>query len=299
MDLQPLKVPIFPNVNNIPQPPTALQAGNGSDLIARYNNLIDVLSVPAGIHTDEEIYVSAINGNDANNGKTYETAYKTIKAAVAWVSTKKINRYFRIWLEGTFNEPIDLSAITGVSLAGDPSFLEIDNFDQGSLTLGGQDAIVPPKSPSVKVEIDIPQWIVTSSIEVFETKRLLTIKGDFVLSNAFNDSSIFSLWRSDIAFQAIFDSIGRTTSFFEATDSKITLYGGTFSGFTQRYMGLCKSCLVYLTNSPQGTGNAFSLSLTEGTILATNNHTFVSGNYFKDPSSYITNGSVAVLPPPA
>ncbi|MBW4619324.1 MAG: hypothetical protein KME17_08190 [Cyanosarcina radialis HA8281-LM2] len=43
MDLQPFKVPVFPNINNAAQPPTAQQAGNGSDLIARFNGLIDAL----------------------------------------------------------------------------------------------------------------------------------------------------------------------------------------------------------------------------------------------------------------
>lgn len=42
-DLNNYKTPIFPGVNDTPIAPTATKAGNGSDLIARINGLIDEL----------------------------------------------------------------------------------------------------------------------------------------------------------------------------------------------------------------------------------------------------------------
>lgn len=44
-DFANYKVPIFPNINDLPREPTAERAGNISDLINRFNNLIDELSV--------------------------------------------------------------------------------------------------------------------------------------------------------------------------------------------------------------------------------------------------------------
>lgn len=42
-DFSSYKVPVFPNINDAPSEPTATKAGNGSDLINRFNGLIDEL----------------------------------------------------------------------------------------------------------------------------------------------------------------------------------------------------------------------------------------------------------------
>lgn len=44
-DYQTLKVPIFPNVNNLPTAPTANAPGNGSHLIAKHNELVDAIAI--------------------------------------------------------------------------------------------------------------------------------------------------------------------------------------------------------------------------------------------------------------
>lgn len=43
MDLQSLKVPVFPDINDTPTPPTSTSAGNGSHLIFQYNSLVSSL----------------------------------------------------------------------------------------------------------------------------------------------------------------------------------------------------------------------------------------------------------------
>lgn len=43
-DYQTLKIPIFPNINNLPTAPTANAPGNGSHLIAKHNELVDAIS---------------------------------------------------------------------------------------------------------------------------------------------------------------------------------------------------------------------------------------------------------------
>ena len=44
IDLSGHKVPVFPNINDAPIAPIATKAGNGADLIARLNGLIDALA---------------------------------------------------------------------------------------------------------------------------------------------------------------------------------------------------------------------------------------------------------------
>ncbi len=44
VDLSEYKVPVFPNINDAPVAPIASKAGNGADLIARLNGLIDTLA---------------------------------------------------------------------------------------------------------------------------------------------------------------------------------------------------------------------------------------------------------------
>lgn len=41
MNLLDYKVPVFPGINDVPRVPTAQQAGNGSDLVARFNSILE------------------------------------------------------------------------------------------------------------------------------------------------------------------------------------------------------------------------------------------------------------------
>lgn len=43
-DYQQFKIPVFPNINDRPTVPTAQTPGNGSDLIARHNALVNALN---------------------------------------------------------------------------------------------------------------------------------------------------------------------------------------------------------------------------------------------------------------
>lgn len=55
------KVPIFPNINDKPDPPTTLKAGNGSHLISLYNKLIDNLTDALGsLETNNEDSISSL-----------------------------------------------------------------------------------------------------------------------------------------------------------------------------------------------------------------------------------------------
>ncbi len=79
------KIPVFPNINDVSRVSTSEKAGNGSDIIARFNGLIDDLNSTsfgglAPILTqDITWYVDAVNKIDTNNNLTKETAFKTLK----------------------------------------------------------------------------------------------------------------------------------------------------------------------------------------------------------------------------
>ena len=150
MSLQDLKVEIFTNINDAPVAATAQQAGNGADLIDRFNNLIDetltiqsrgntnlnqinVIATKANENEDKlqaiensgvvnlnkpttlwgyygELYIDSVNGDDNDDGSE-ENPLKTIKAATDIVKTKIVDQGFDLYLSGTFNEPIDLSEV--------------------------------------------------------------------------------------------------------------------------------------------------------------------------------------------
>lgn len=90
------KVPIFSGINDIPRNPTAELAGNGSDVIARYNSLIDRLVQLEGDYGrrfnfltnklktllyDTIWYVDSVNGNDSNDGLDLSRPVQTLKRA--------------------------------------------------------------------------------------------------------------------------------------------------------------------------------------------------------------------------
>lgn len=123
------KVPIFPNINDAPRMPTANLAGNGSDIIQRFNGLIDGLNanIPAsslntdGFEFDLVLWVNRNTGNDNQNEAAFPFGtFKTLdKALAVAVSVKNSGRVLR---------KILLSP--GIySLNSLPGFLPLNNSD--------------------------------------------------------------------------------------------------------------------------------------------------------------------------
>lgn len=93
------KVPIFPGINDSPIAPTPQSAGNGADLIAKHNLLVDILNFTLNAQPElisyqtlNQIltltqattwYVDPVNGRDDNDGLSRETAFLTLSRASA------------------------------------------------------------------------------------------------------------------------------------------------------------------------------------------------------------------------
>jgi len=72
MSLEDLKVEIFPDINDQPRTATANQAGNGADLINRFNALVDQLS-PRALKDfdkwgDADIYLDLSSPSTSGSG---------------------------------------------------------------------------------------------------------------------------------------------------------------------------------------------------------------------------------------
>lgn len=143
------KIPVFPNINDNPRIPTADKAGNGSDVVARFNGLIEDLNstsfggeVPV-LTQDTTWYVDAVNGIDTNNGLTKETAFKTIKkaseVASAYQNPNLKKRIINL-LPGT-HEGAKLAPFT--SRNNDNDYIEIrsDAATKGDVIIGDQEGI--------------------------------------------------------------------------------------------------------------------------------------------------------------
>ena len=83
------KIPVFSGINDAPREPTASLAGNGSNIIHQFNNLIDELNteVPnrildtVGYESDIAWYVNSVTGDDNGNG--FDQPFKTLDKALA------------------------------------------------------------------------------------------------------------------------------------------------------------------------------------------------------------------------
>lgn len=74
VDLNNYKIPIFPNINDIPVQPTANKAGNGADLIARVNGLIEELSTLLNSGNDNSINWT-LKASDKTNYSSFDIHY--------------------------------------------------------------------------------------------------------------------------------------------------------------------------------------------------------------------------------
>lgn len=111
IDLNPRKVPVFANINDVPSEPTATQAGNGSDLIFRYNSLIDDIAGALGgssiyqiLESNMEWFVSPDGDDNATGGvqAPFATLQKATEVAASYINRGSYTRSIFL-LPGIYN----------------------------------------------------------------------------------------------------------------------------------------------------------------------------------------------------
>lgn len=152
-DFSSRKVPVFPGINDIPVQPTAELAGNGSDLINRYNNLVQDLesefnqlaqaSSKTLLPLDQNFYVNSASGNDDTGDGSQATPYASFNKLSKVLKQSIIANSVIIFVSGQFDEVIDLSGLTGqisdvVSAANKVTVeLRITGNGSGTIKLSG------------------------------------------------------------------------------------------------------------------------------------------------------------------
>lgn len=136
LDISSLKVPIFAGKNDVPKAPTAEDAGNGPDLIARFNSLIDSLAGNSNssgqlvLEQNTQWFVDSSNGSDENDGLTEQEPFGSLqKASSVAASYFNPSSYLRqIYLmAGSHNGAL----LKGFISQGENDYIEITGLATG------------------------------------------------------------------------------------------------------------------------------------------------------------------------
>ena len=243
MTLNDLKVEIFPDINDAPVAATAQQAGNGADLIDRFNSLndqtifiqnrgntnlnqINIIATKANENEDkleaiensgiinlnkpdtlwgdyQELYVDADNGDDNNDGSE-DFPLKTIKAATDILKTKIVDQNFALYLMGTFNEPIDLSEIYGLT-SGEAyhqgQYIEFYGDGGNPVTINvDEEFILFNPDPKQRLNIYISEVSFNSSTNSLKIKNqsgLLNLENCSFNKTTTNESYVLEVYHAD------------------------------------------------------------------------------------------------------
>lgn len=142
------KIPIYPNINDIPSTEGGANHPNGSYVTSKYNALIDELDMvittiqqtgggasEVGLKTgvlenNIEIYLDTTTGNDNNNG-SYESPVLTLGKAIE-IANQSNSRQYSIWCSG--NTALDLSRIEAAHLTASVPYTLIIHGAQATLS---------------------------------------------------------------------------------------------------------------------------------------------------------------------
>lgn len=93
---------------------TGIDMRNDTSIAQLHRYLVGVLNTGAGENINEVLWVDGTNGNDSNDGKAPDRAYKTIQAALDDTSAYDTVAVF----PGTYDEHLDIDTTANTTLLG-------------------------------------------------------------------------------------------------------------------------------------------------------------------------------------
>lgn len=242
VDLTQYKTDIFPAINDTPRAPTASLAGNGADLIAKLNGVIDYLIAEQANLSDTwvddtVIYLSTVIGDDANDGLSVSTPKATVSAAIALIGTKFINNSIILQINGEVNETLDFSRIWSNKLADDIDTLpqiQIISATAMPIRHSGQIVKINPLSPLEIKFTNINFFALDGALYINDARGYLHFNNcDFFAEGAITGAivSVTNSKHVDFSGAGSFDlnSTGATKGLTVSGDSVVFLDGYTFN----------------------------------------------------------------------
>lgn len=277
-DINSLSVPIYPGINDAPVPATANRAGNGSDLINRFNQLIAeiiplsqrIASIPSepaidSFHPDSVTYYVDYSSTNAVEDGNFETPFKTISRALAFIKTKRIDYslYLDVVSSSPINETLDFRGLksNGIYAYEESNILFLE-FRGLTFNFNKTNRLLFPENEDVLIvfgrafQLNVVN-ISELPLRLFNTKvRFSGIA--FIYNNVSYGSFLITSIKSKLQFKKCYldAKVDQPKSLLQAYDSFISFEFGEciFNNFASfPLLALAGTSILYFNGSISGT----------------------------------------------